>query len=451
MNLRVLAFASAAFAIAAPAAAQIAPVPAATLARAVDIPFKTFTLPNGLRVIVHTDRKAPIVAVSGLVRRRLEARAHGQDRLRASVRASDVQRQRECAGRFLRAAEAGRRDRLQRHDLASTAPIISRRCRPPRSIARCSSKATAWAICSARSRRASSTSSAASSRTRSGRATTSPMAWSSTSCSRGCSRRAPLSPLDDRLDGRSRSPPASTTSRTGSATHYGPNNAVLVLAGDIDVATAQAAGREIFRRHPARARDRSCPSSPCRRSPRPVDRDDEGPRRRDADLAQLGGAGPQRPERHRARRRCRACSAAWPARGSTMRWSARRSSRSRRRASYPDMAQVGIFSISVDRQARRSIRRWSSKRLDEIIADLLATGPTADEVQSRRHHHGGRAHSRAGIGRRFRRQGGHARAGRALFGRSRASTRRSCARLPRRPRPASSARRTNGCRARPIR
>jgi zinc protease len=31
---------------------------------AVDIPFEQFTLPNGLRVLVHTDRKAPIVAVN---------------------------------------------------------------------------------------------------------------------------------------------------------------------------------------------------------------------------------------------------------------------------------------------------------------------------------------------------------------------------------------------------
>lgn len=36
-------------------AADVAPV---------DIPYETFTLPNGLRVIVHTDRKAPIVAVN---------------------------------------------------------------------------------------------------------------------------------------------------------------------------------------------------------------------------------------------------------------------------------------------------------------------------------------------------------------------------------------------------
>ncbi|MCC8363194.1 insulinase family protein [Lysobacter sp. A6] len=44
-----------------------APAPAlakSPTASAVDIPYETFTLPNGLRVIVHTDRKAPIVAVN---------------------------------------------------------------------------------------------------------------------------------------------------------------------------------------------------------------------------------------------------------------------------------------------------------------------------------------------------------------------------------------------------
>ena len=35
-----------------------------SLVQAVDIPYEQFTLPNGLRVIVHTDRKAPVVAVS---------------------------------------------------------------------------------------------------------------------------------------------------------------------------------------------------------------------------------------------------------------------------------------------------------------------------------------------------------------------------------------------------
>ncbi|PBJ84133.1 peptidase M16 [Lysobacteraceae bacterium NML93-0399] len=45
---------------AAPLALAAPPAAAAT----VDIPYETFTLPNGLRVVVHTDRKAPIVAVN---------------------------------------------------------------------------------------------------------------------------------------------------------------------------------------------------------------------------------------------------------------------------------------------------------------------------------------------------------------------------------------------------
>ena len=44
--------------------AATAPAPLASLVAAVDIPYEQFTLKNGLRVIVHTDRKAPVVAVS---------------------------------------------------------------------------------------------------------------------------------------------------------------------------------------------------------------------------------------------------------------------------------------------------------------------------------------------------------------------------------------------------
>src|SRR5690242_19794383 len=66
MNRKILALSGVAFlALAAPTVAisQTA-APVGTLAKSVDIPFTQFTLPNGLRVIVHTDRKAPIVAVS---------------------------------------------------------------------------------------------------------------------------------------------------------------------------------------------------------------------------------------------------------------------------------------------------------------------------------------------------------------------------------------------------
>lgn len=45
-------------------AAPAKPAPVSELVKAVNIPYTQFTLANGLRVIVHTDRKAPIVAVS---------------------------------------------------------------------------------------------------------------------------------------------------------------------------------------------------------------------------------------------------------------------------------------------------------------------------------------------------------------------------------------------------
>ncbi len=49
---------------AAAATKQAKPAPVADLIKTVNIPYKEFTLDNGLRVIVHTDRKAPVVAVS---------------------------------------------------------------------------------------------------------------------------------------------------------------------------------------------------------------------------------------------------------------------------------------------------------------------------------------------------------------------------------------------------
>ena len=44
--------------------AEPQPAPLAELVKAVDIPFEQFALANGLRVIVHTDRKAPVVGVT---------------------------------------------------------------------------------------------------------------------------------------------------------------------------------------------------------------------------------------------------------------------------------------------------------------------------------------------------------------------------------------------------
>ncbi len=47
-----------------PSAVNAEPAPIAELVREVEIPYEEFTLDNGLRVIVHEDRKAPVVAVS---------------------------------------------------------------------------------------------------------------------------------------------------------------------------------------------------------------------------------------------------------------------------------------------------------------------------------------------------------------------------------------------------
>src|SRR3954468_9354881 len=44
--------------------AEPAPAPLSQLVAQVNIPYQSFTLPNGLRVFVHEDHKAPVVAVS---------------------------------------------------------------------------------------------------------------------------------------------------------------------------------------------------------------------------------------------------------------------------------------------------------------------------------------------------------------------------------------------------
>ena len=61
LAIALTAATSAGPALAAPA---VAPAPLSALVRQVNIPFQQFTLPNGLRVIVHEDHKAPVVGVS---------------------------------------------------------------------------------------------------------------------------------------------------------------------------------------------------------------------------------------------------------------------------------------------------------------------------------------------------------------------------------------------------
>ncbi|MEQ6332739.1 pitrilysin family protein [Sphingobium sp. MK2] len=64
IGLSMLAMTPVTQAVAQGTATVAAPAPLSSLVAAVDIPYEEFTLKNGLRVIVHTDRKAPVVAVS---------------------------------------------------------------------------------------------------------------------------------------------------------------------------------------------------------------------------------------------------------------------------------------------------------------------------------------------------------------------------------------------------
>ena len=51
-------------AVTSPQAPELRAAPVAELVSEVDIPWSRFTLDNGLTVIVHEDRKAPVVALS---------------------------------------------------------------------------------------------------------------------------------------------------------------------------------------------------------------------------------------------------------------------------------------------------------------------------------------------------------------------------------------------------
>lgn len=82
-----------------------------------------------------------------LVPRRQQGRARRPQRLRPSVRAPDVQRQRERAGRVLHPVQGRSVPPARTAPPIPTAPTTSRTCRPPPSTWRCGWNPTAWATC----------------------------------------------------------------------------------------------------------------------------------------------------------------------------------------------------------------------------------------------------------------------------------------------------------------
>ena len=102
-------------------------------------------------------------------------------------------------------------------------------------------------------------------------------------------RRPPLPSLDDRLDGRPRRRQPARRRSTGSLDKYGPNNAVLVLAGDIDAAEARPLVEKYFGAIPRGPVNNAGPGRRADPGRAQVDRD-EGPRRAVQRAALLGGA-----------------------------------------------------------------------------------------------------------------------------------------------------------------
>ena len=125
------------------------PAPVADLVAKVDIPYQRFTLPNGLRVLVHTDRKAPVVAVSVWYHVGSKDEPKGKTGFAHLFEHLMFNGSENLPGDFFNYLS-----RLARPTITapprSTAPITTRPSRPGRSTAPCSWKATAWGICSAR-------------------------------------------------------------------------------------------------------------------------------------------------------------------------------------------------------------------------------------------------------------------------------------------------------------
>ncbi|MGJ3628057.1 M16 family metallopeptidase [Sphingomonas sp. MMS24-JH45] len=360
------------------AAQQAAPV--STLVRAVDIPYQEFTLKNGLRVVVHTDRKAPVVAVSiwydvgskhepkgktGFAHLFEHLMFNGSENAPGDffeplkqVGATDFKNSTTYFDRtnyfetvptaaleralFL---EIGPHGLPHRRDHAGRARQAARR-RPEREAA--GRHQTGLGLVRYKLTE--------------GLFPASHPYGHTTIGSMADLDAASLADVKDWF-----------------RSHYGPNNAVLVLAGDVDVPTATRLVEKYFGGIPAGRRASRRPRR-CRPRCRAGERGDEGPRRRAAGAEDLGRAGTQRQGCRRARRRGEGILGGLASSRFDDVLVKKEKIAVQVSASYSDFAQVGTFTINAI--ARPDVDpALVAKRLDEVVAEFLRTGPTADEVQ----------------------------------------------------------------------
>ncbi len=226
------------------------------IATQVDIPFTKFVLENGLTLIVHEDHKAPIVAVNVWYHVGSKNEKPGKTGFAHLFEHLMFQGSENLQRRVLRAAREGRRHRHERHDQRRSHQLLPDRAEERRSISRCGSSPTAWGTSSGRSTRPSSMSSAASCRTRSARARTSPTARPADILA---AATVPAGhPYSWNVIGSMDDLNAASLEdvKEWFRSYYGPANATLVVAGDIDDERGEG----------ARSRSTSATSRPARRS-----------------------------------------------------------------------------------------------------------------------------------------------------------------------------------------
>ena len=212
----------------------------------VDVPYTEFTLENGLRVIVHEDHKAPIVAVNVWYHVGSKNEIRGKTGFAHLFEHLMFNGSENYDDEYFKPFEPGRRHRAERHDLAGPHQLLPERAldgRRPRAV---DGIRPDGSPARRGRRRNGSTSSAASCRTRSARARTSPTAKSSRRCRRTCF--PPDHPYSWETIGSMEDLNAASLEDVQAwfETYYGPNNAVLVLAGDITPEEARAKAERYF-------------------------------------------------------------------------------------------------------------------------------------------------------------------------------------------------------------
>jgi len=275
----------------------ITPAPLAELVRAVDIRYSRFVLPNGLTVIVAPDRKAPLVRGVGVVSRRLAIRARRQDRFRPSVRASDVRAARRMCPRFDEPLEnVGVSDNngttfFDRTNYFETVPT----------------GALDLALFMEADRMGHLLGAVTQTKLDAQRGVVQNEKRENDNEPYGLVDYAQLAALfppghpyrHPTIGSMADLDHASlATVHEWFKTHYGPNNAVLVLAGDIDEATARAKAAKWFGAIPRGSSDRRRAGGGFNPAARHHPGDDRSRRRRPA-LSRLGRAGAERSRRPR--------------------------------------------------------------------------------------------------------------------------------------------------------